>query len=221
MPELSSRNLLLLYNRLYSAYGPQHWWPAESGFEVMIGSILVQNTAWKNVEQAIQNLKQAECLSEKRLAELPDTELAELIRPSGHFNIKTKRLKNFLHTYRLMGGFEGLQSFGTNKLRQILLDINGIGPETADDILLYSFNRPVFVIDACTRRLFSRLDLIAGDEPYETLRASVEQALGADTEVYNEYHALVVRHAKEKCALGADCQHCRIEMPLIELRQTG
>ena len=181
----------------------------------MVGAILTQNTAWKNVEKTIQNLKQAQCLSANKLIGLADTELSRLLRPSGYFNLKAKRLKNFVRAYRRRGKYAGLQAMETDQLRRVLLEVNGIGQETADDILLYSFDRPVFVVDAYTRRLFSHLDLIGGNESYETLRLAVQQALATtDAGLYNEYHALIVRHAKEKCTLGADCRHCRIVVPL-------
>lgn len=187
-----------IYNCLLKAYGPQNWWPADSPFEVMVGAILTQNTAWINVEKAIINLKQADALNIHSIIELPDEKLAELIRPSGYFNVKTKRLKNYVGWFVDEGRFNKLNKLDDLELRKRLLSVNGIGPETADDILLYAFERPVFVIDAYTRRLLLKLDLINGDESYEDLRCMFETALEPDVEKFKEYHALIVRYAKQK-----------------------
>ena len=203
--------LLQIYDRLYRTYGPQDWWPADSPFEVMVGAVLTQNTAWTNVEKAIANLKQADCLDAAELGRMPEKKLARLIRPSGYFNVKTKRLKNLCHWLLEQGGVESIAEMHTGDLRTALLGINGVGPETADDILLYAFDRCVFVIDVYTRRLFSRLGLIEGDEPYEELRSYFESRLSADTTLFGEYHALIVRHAKEKCSDRAGCKHCFVE----------
>ncbi len=145
---------------------------------------------------------------------LSHPELAAIIRPSGYFNIKAKRLKNLCRWLVLQGGESGLAQNPTTELRDGLLSINGIGPETADDILLYALNRPVFVIDTYTRRLLGQLNLINGDEPYELLRKGFETSLNGSQELYNEFHALIVRHAKEKCAVQDSCLHCTVEAPL-------
>ena len=203
-----------LYHRLLTSYGQQHWWPADNPFEVMVGAILTQNTAWTNVEKAIQNLKQAKALNTHSIIELTDEELAALIRPSGYFNVKTKRLKNYTHWFVEQGRYKGLDQYPDLDLRQRLLAVNGIGPETADDILLYAFERPVFVIDTYTRRLLIKLQLITGDESYETLRQLFESALGQDVSLFKEYHALIVRHAKVKCSGQTACEHCYIEAPI-------
>jgi endonuclease-3 related protein len=206
--------LLEIYHRLDECYGPQHWWPADSPFEVMVGAILTQNTAWANVEKAISNLKEANALNIHALIELSEKNLAKLIRPSGYFNVKSKRLKHFVHWFETEGRFNGLQNLDDEVLRKRLLDVNGIGPETADDILLYAFERPVFVIDSYTRRLLKTLKLIDGDEPYETLRQLFESSLVSDVSLFKEYHALIVRHAKEKCTHENSCLHCKVESPL-------
>ncbi len=200
-----------VYHRLYQSYGQQHWWPGETPFEVMVGSILTQNTAWLNVEKAIHNLQSANCLTASRIDALAMEELAELIRPCGYFNIKAQRLKNFCAWYLQQGELEGLSSMDSGLLRHTLLGLNGIGPETADDMLLYAFLRPVFVIDAYTRRIFSRLGLIEGDEGYETLRNLFELHLGPDLDLFNEYHALLVMHAKQVCALKPVCEKCSLQ----------
>ena len=211
---MQQQQLEIVYQRLYRAYGPQHWWPGDTPFEVMIGAVLTQNTAWPNVEKAIANLKAADCFDAEKINKLSNTRLAELIRPSGYFNIKAKRLKNLCCWIIEQDGIETLSRLDTAVLRDSLLAINGVGPETADDILLYGFQRPVFVIDTYTRRLFSRFSLIKGDEHYETLRGWFEAALEPDVLLYNEYHALIVRHAKEKCTENSHCVHCQVEADL-------
>jgi endonuclease-3 related protein len=200
--------LRAVHERLLAAYGPQHWWPGETPFEVMVGAVLTQNTAWRNVERAIANLKGAGALEAARLAVLPAAELAALIRPAGYFNVKARRLQAFCRFVVASGGESALASLATPVLRRRLLAVHGVGPETADDILLYAFGRPVFVIDAYTRRLFARLGLARGDEPYEALRAGVERVLGPDAALFNELHGLIVRHAKAACAKTPRCAGC-------------
>ena len=197
-----------IYQRLYSHYGPQYWWPAESPFEVMVGAILTQNTAWTNVEKAMLRIKKNIHLGEHELLALDPHQLADWIKPSGYFNIKTKRLRALCEWLAKNGGVTELNQWPTNQLRTSLLAVYGVGPETADDIVLYAFNRPVFVIDAYTRRLFSRLGLINGDEAYETLRTLFEDSLPKRANLFNEYHALVVLHAKQVCKPKPDCEHC-------------
>ncbi|MEA1051707.1 endonuclease [Lamprobacter modestohalophilus] len=198
-----------LYTSLLAAYGEQQWWPAETAFEVMLGAILTQNTAWTNVERALSQLRAEIPLRPESVLALAEPALAELIRPSGYFNVKARRLRSFCEALLEAGGEAALAALPTDQLRLWLLAINGIGPETADDILLYAFERPVFVVDAYTRRLFGRLGLIAGDESYEDIRQHVEAALGPDVACFNEYHALIVRHAKEVCrARKPGCQVC-------------
>jgi len=210
-----SRNvLMILYDRLFTAYGPQHWWPAQTPFEVIVGAVLTQNTSWKNVVQAIDNLKRAGLLGLDAIHGLDHDTLAVCIRPSGYFNVKVRRLKNLCAWLYQEGGIQRLERLPTSTLRNGLLAVNGIGPETADDILLYAFNRPVFVIDTYTRKLLVSLGLIEGGEDYEALRTGFEAGLAPDPALYNEYHALIVRHAKEKCRSVPDCRHCLIERPI-------
>ncbi|VAX06846.1 Endonuclease III [hydrothermal vent metagenome] len=206
--KLGKSDLLAVYSSLFNAYGSQHWWPGDTPFEVMVGAILTQNTAWPNVEKAIINLKQADTLTLAGLCSIPHEQLATLIKPSGYFNIKAKRLICFCRFLQEHGGEDGLGQLETLELRRALLGVNGVGPETADDMLLYAFHRPVFVIDAYTRRIFSRLGMIKGDEPYEELRSGFELSLGPDVVVYNEYHALIVRHAKNHCRVKPACTGC-------------
>lgn len=205
---LSSRKLRSIFQQLLAQYGPQGWWPGETAFEVMVGAVLTQNTAWINVERAIANLTANAALSPERILAVDEAQLAEWIRPSGYFNIKARRLRNYCRWYTDAGGYQPLAKQSDMDLRRALLAVNGVGPETADDILLYAFERPVFVIDAYTRRLFARLGLIQGDEGYEVLRLALEQALGADVALFNEYHALIVVHAKDICRVRPRCSEC-------------
>ncbi|MEW6647238.1 MAG: endonuclease III domain-containing protein [Pseudomonadota bacterium] len=200
-----------VYAALYRAYGPQHWWPGDTPFEVMVGAVLTQNTAWSNVEKAIDNLKAHDALDPAVITHTHAATLAAWLKPSGYFNIKARRLKNFCAWYLAAGGLALLQKLETPALRRALLGVNGIGPETADDILLYAFQRPVFVIDAYTRRLFSRLHLVTGEETYEELRHYFEQGLGRSARkvaLFNEYHALIVAHAKQACRTRPLCDTC-------------
>lgn len=208
MTMLTRRKLLSTYNALYRTFGAQEWWPADSPFEVMVGAVLTQNTAWSNVERAIGNLVERDKLNAADIVRARNDHLALWLRPSGYFNIKAQRLKNFCRWYLEQGGYRRLARMRTGDLRRALLSVNGIGHETADDILLYAFGRPVFVIDAYTRRLFARLGLVAGDEPYDELRLALERSLGEDATLFNEYHALIVRHAKEHCRVRPRCTGC-------------
>ena len=197
-----------VYHLLYDTYGPQHWWPGETPFEVMVGAILTQNTAWINVEKAIANLVSHNRLDAGKIVATRKDHVANWLRPSGYFNVKTERLKNFCRWYLEKGGFRALSRMDTAQLRVALLSVNGVGPETADDMLLYAFERPVFVIDAYTRRLFVRLGLFNGNESYDTMRVDIESILGPETVLFNEYHALIVRHAREVCRVRPRCGNC-------------
>ena len=208
-----SREILLsIFDSLHAFHGPRHWWPGDTPFEIMVGAVLTQNTAWINVEKAIANLVADDLLDPVRIVSVRKDYLARRLKPSGYFNLKAGRLRHFCHWYIDSGEYVVLAKTPTEALRQSLLSVHGIGPETADDILLYAFSRPVFVIDAYTRRLFSRLGIIAGDEPYETLRMMIEQTLGADVELYNEYHALIVQHAKDICRTRPECARCTLNV---------
>jgi endonuclease-3 related protein len=206
----NGQKLRQIFDLLLDTHGRQKWWPGDSPFEVMVGAILTQNTAWSSVERAIANLKDAKVLQQQRILDLPIDELGQLIRPSGYFNQKAKRLHNLCLFLEESGGEDGLSKVGTAALRDMLLAINGIGPETADDILLYALHRPVFVVDAYTRRIFSRLGMLQGDEGYEEIRSGFEQMLGPDTEMFNEYHALIVLHGKETCKTYPHCGQCSL-----------
>jgi endonuclease-3 related protein len=200
------------YQRIYDIlnlhYGPQHWWPADSPFEVMIGAVLVQNTTWKNTSAAITSLKQAGLMSPSAINKTSNDHLASLIISSGYFNIKAKRLRALCEWLVEHGDIEQLKRLPLESIRMDLLTVHGIGPETADDILLYALDKPVFVIDAYTRRLFSRLGLVKHDAAYEELRTVFEQALEKDVSLYNQYHALIVVHGKNICMTRPLCQLC-------------
>ena len=197
-----------VYATLDAAYGPQGWWPAQSPFEVMVGAVLTQNTAWTNVERALERLTGRCPLTAESILALDEPALADALRPSGYFNVKARRLRSFCQAFVAAGGLAGLAALDTKALRHHLLAIPGIGPETADDCLLYAFDRPVFVVDAYTRRVFTRLGLLTGNEGYETIRAAFETALGPDVPLYNAYHALIVRHGKEVCRTRPRCDGC-------------
>ena len=174
----------------------------------MVGAILTQNTAWTNVERAIKNLRQAKLLQAKAIVLCRRERLAKHLRPSGYFNVKAKRLKNYCSWYLGAGEYRRLKHLETTDLRRALLAVNGVGPETADDILLYAFDRPVFVVDAYTRRLFERLGVLSGAESYEEVRGLFESGLGLETSLFNEYHALIVHHAKHICRPRPLCADC-------------
>lgn len=208
-----SEQLTEIYELLFDRFGPQHWWPGQSQFEIITGAILTQNTNWTNVEKAIANLKSAGCMSPEKLFHLDIAQLAKHIRPAGYYNIKTKRLKNFINW--LFENYDGklanLETINTNQLRTELLTVKGIGYETADSILLYAFERPVFVVDAYTARIAVRHHLIEPDADYEQLRELFQSNLPQDVHLFNEYHALLVKVGKESCRPNAKCPGCPLE----------
>ena len=204
----NSAALTDIYQRLFRAFGPQHWWPGDTQLEIAVGAILTQDTAWSNVKKAIAVLKSHRLLTPERLTRLSPTEIAPLIRSAGFYNIKAARLAAFLGWLKSAGGFATLRRTSTVELRAQLLACHGIGFETADSILLYALSRPVFVVDAYTRRIQSRYGLIVGDEHHETLRAMFESSLPRSTRLYNEYHALLVRLAKTNCRVRPTCDSC-------------
>ena len=190
-----------IYERMLAHFGPQHWWPAETPLEVMVGAILTQNTAWKNVERAIANLKGAGVLSLAALADLPTGLLAEYIRPAGYYNLKAGRLHNLLHFITDQHG-DDLQSFlgqPMPQLREQLLSVRGVGRETADSILLYAAGLPIFVVDAYTHRILVRHQVIDEDADYEAIQELFMDSLACDAQLYNEYHALLVRVGNAYC----------------------
>ncbi len=202
-----------IYQLLYDAFGPQHWWPGDSRIEIITGAILTQNTSWANVKKAITNLKADDRLHAEKLHNLELSQLAELIRPAGYYNIKAKRLKSFLNWLfeNYDGKLENLESIDTEQLRVELLSVKGIGRETSDSILLYAFDRPIFVVDAYTARITMRHRLIEPGADYEQLRDLFESNLPQDIQLFNEYHALLVRVGNEFCKPKAKCPNCPLE----------
>lgn len=209
-----------VYERLLARFGPQHWWPGESPFEIMVGAVLVQNTAWRNVERAIENLREAGVMQPHALYALAPEELAELIRPAGYYQVKTKRLRNLLKF--VIDEFDGSLDamFGTSlaSLREQLLAVHGIGPETADAILLYAGGLPTFVVDTYAHRILARHGWIEYEADYHRIKDYFESTLPSDAPLYNEYHALLVRVGKDYCRrTGPKCDEC----PLCELLPAG
>lgn len=199
-----------LFHRLYRAYGPQHWWPGDTPFEVAVGAILTQNTNWGNVEKAITNLRKACALNPRVIGEMPPHELAALIRPAGYYNIKARRLKNFIHLLcaEYGGSMQKMKREDGEVIREKLLGVNGIGPETADSIMLYALDKPVFVIDAYTKRVLSRHNILSHEEPYDAFQELFHRHFARDFALYNEYHALFVRICKEHCKTKPHCEGC-------------
>lgn len=210
--KLSDNNVNNIFNTLYSIYGPQFWWPGESQFEIIIGAILTQNTSWQNVAKTIINLKENDLLDPSLLLSADPYYIKELIKPSGFYNIKYKRLRNFLEyltNYEM--DLNRLSFIDTYDLRSKLLNINGIGPETADSILLYAFDRPIFVVDSYTRRLFSRLGYKwMKKASYDDIQIFFMNNLPPVTKLFNEYHALIVQHCKSLCRKQPLCSKCSI-----------
>ncbi len=207
------KKLLEIYKRLYRAFGPQYWWPGESPFEIAVGAILTQNTNWGNVEKAIENLKREKVLSAKSIHEIRVDKLASLIKPAGYFNVKAKRLKTFIGF--LMnehhGSMKRMKNEKMQTLRAKLLKVNGVGPETADSILLYALEKPVFVIDAYTKRVLSRHGIMEHEKPYEEFQELFHSSLKRDVKLFNEYHALFVRLGKTYCRKKPRCEKCPLE----------
>ncbi len=208
------RRLSLIYQKLHSFFGSQHWWPADTPFEVMVGAILTQNTNWLNVEKAINNLKEHNLLNPQTLYRLSHKRLASLIRPAGYYNVKAKRLKSFLRFFieHYGGNVKKMSGIDTSYLRQQLLSVNGIGPETADSILLYALNRPTFVVDAYTKRVLLRHRLIDEDAGYDKIQNLFMKNLKMGVRLFNEYHALLVKLGKEFCLKNkARCEICPLK----------
>ena len=190
-----------VYDRLLARYGAQGWWPADSQFEVMVGAVLTQATAWTNVEKAIANLRRAEALSPRAVREMDAAELEALIKPSGFFRVKARRLRalcDFIGA-RFSDDLEAMAREPAESLRREILEVDGVGDETADDILLYALGFPIFVVDAYTRRVFHRLGASAERARYADLQRMFHAALPRDAALFNEYHALIVRHAVSRC----------------------
>ncbi len=202
-----------MFNLLLEHYGPRNWWPAETELEMMVGAILTQNTNWKNVEKAIENLKKTNLISLKALSSVTISELAQEIRPAGYYNIKAKRLKNLINfiDQHYNGNMSKLLEDETQALRQGLLSVNGIGPETADSILLYAANRPIFVIDAYTHRILNRHGMTEDQSTYQELQEQFMDNLSEDSSLFNEFHALIVEAGKDFCRKKPLCEGCPLE----------
>lgn len=202
-----------IHTRLFEHFGPQHWWPGETPFEVMLGAVLTQNTSWRNVSMVIEALRQEGLLSFAALEALPIEILAEKIRPSGYYNQKARRLKGLFAAIRADSG--SLENFFTqdmHTLREKLLAVKGIGPETADSIILYAADKPVFVVDAYTYRILFRHDLVAEEAGYEEIQELFLGKLPTETRLFNEYHALLVRLGKDYCKKSSPlCDRCPLQ----------
>lgn len=192
--------LLTVYRRLFRRFGPRHWWPGETPFEVAVGAVLTQNTAWTNVERAIAGLKRARALSPRRILAAAPRRLARWIRPAGYFNLKARRLRALVAWWAGQGNpVVTTRRRPLAALRQELLGIYGVGPETADSILLYALGRPAFVVDTYTKRIFARHGWVSWDASYEALQRVFTRRLPQDAALYNEYHALLVELGKTTC----------------------
>jgi endonuclease-3 related protein len=216
-----SRQTLLLnmYGAMFDALGPSEWWPGQTPFEVCLGAILTQNTSWANVEKAIWNLREKGLIQPEALHSVPESDLAELIRPAGYFRVKARRLKSFVQFLRLEAGFDvaALAAQDLEVLRPKLLHVKGIGPETADSILLYALDKPSFVVDAYTARICHRHALVPSDIAYDELRDFFMDVLPLDIYLYNEFHALFVRVGKKWCKKrNGQCAEC----PLFSFLET-
>jgi endonuclease-3 related protein len=208
-----------VYRQLLDAFGPQNWWPGDTHFEMMVGAILVQNTNWQNVERAIGNLRAADLLAPDALYDVPQEELEELIRPAGYYRIKAKRLRSLLKflVERYDGSIEAMFHTPLEKLRQELLGIHGVGPETADSILLYAGGLPTFVVDAYTYRIFSRHGWIDPESDYHQIQEFFHDHLPADAPMFNEFHALLVHAGKHHCKKAVPlCEMCPLKSMLPE-----
>ncbi len=212
-----SGQLKKAYDRLFAVLGPQHWWPGETPFEILVGAVLTQNTNWRNVEKAIDNLRENDLLDPHALYNVPVEELEELIRPAGYFRVKAKRLRSVIgHVVRHYdGSLDAMFSQSLSSLREELLEINGVGPETADSILLYAGGKNIFVVDAYTHRIFSRHGWIDFDADYHQIQDYAMSTLPDDVQLFNEYHALIVNVGKNFCKKAKPlCAECPLEKML-------
>ena len=211
-----SAHLKDVFQRLYEAFGPQHWWPGESPLEVIVGAVLTQNTAWKNVSRALDNLREAGLLSLKTLHQLPEEELAEWIRPAGYYRLKARRLKNLLNfiSEDFDGSLEAMFQVELGALRERLLGVNGIGPETADSILLYAGKLPTFVVDNYTARVLKRHAWMEPKADYYAIKEHFEENLDGNVALFNEFHALLVRVGNQFCRKRPRCDECPLQ-PLL------
>jgi len=217
------KTFMKIYSKLYRVYGPRHWWPGETSFEVMVGAILTQNTSWKNVEKAIQKLKGEGVLSPEGIRRLKKSEVAPLIRSSGYYRVKADRLKAFINfLFEEYGGdLKRMKRERLEKLREKLLDIQGIGPETADSILLYGLKKSIFVVDAYTKRILSRHGIISERASYGEVQKLFIDHLPRDEKLFNEYHALLVHLGKMVCRKVPKCDICPLKGVKCEASGVG
>lgn len=213
MLDSTGQRLMEMFDNLMHHFGPQNWWPAETELEMMVGAVLTQNTNWKNVEKALYNLKKGNLLSLDKLNALSISDVAELIRPAGYFNIKAKRLKNLIDLIkeRYQADLSMFFKEETWTLREDLLSVKGIGPETADSILLYAARRPLFVVDAYTHRILTRHGMTDEQASYHELQALFMDHLPDDSALFNEFHALLVKAGKEYCRRKPLCHRCPLK----------
>ena len=213
----SNQTLIKAYNLLFSFFGPQNWWPAETDLEMMVGAILTQNTNWNNVERAILKLKEKSLLSIQKLNQIPASTLAEYIRPAGYYNLKVKRLKNLINFIvdKYNGTIDNLFALDTQEIREELLKVKGIGLETADSIVLYGAGRPIFVVDTYTHRIVTRHGFIEEEAGYNDLQSFFMDNLSHDVELFKEFHALIVKTGKNFCKRYPLCSKC----PLNQLNK--
>ena len=213
LENLIGQKLREMFDLMLNHFGPQNWWPGETVLEIMVGAVLTQNTNWKNVEKAIKNLKKKDLLSLNVLHALSVKELAEEIRPAGFFNIKAKRLKNLLDFIAdlYQADLSFLLKDDTETLREGLLSVKGVGPETADSILLYALHRPIFVVDAYTHRILGRHGMMDEHATYHELQALFLDHLPDDPKLFNEFHALFVKTGKEYCRTNPRCNSCPLD----------
>ncbi|MDQ6959927.1 MAG: endonuclease III domain-containing protein [Mariprofundaceae bacterium] len=210
---------LQIYRQLLAAYGERHWWPADTVFEVMVGAVLTQNTRWENVKMAIANLKQAGMLDAERICNSNRKQLAEYIRPSGFFRQKSRYLQAMSLFYYHHGCESGLKKWSMSNLRKTLLTVQGIGPETADSMLLYALEKPIFVVDAYTRRIFNRLGHLPQDADYRHTQHYFHSRLPRSLPLFKEFHALIVEHAKRHCRVTPRCEDCPLRQHCLYAEQ--
>ncbi|MDR2460520.1 MAG: endonuclease III domain-containing protein [Deltaproteobacteria bacterium] len=213
--------LMDIFQRLLAHFGERHWWPGDSPFEVMVGAVLTQNTAWRNVVSAIANLKELDLMLPEKILSSEKEILAKALKPSGYYNVKAKRLSamvKFIMDSGTGGENPSVLAWPMDKLRGALLEVNGLGPETADSILLYAAHHPSFVVDAYTRRILKRHMLIVGDPPYEEIRNWFMETLTPSRALYNEYHALLVACGHHFCSPVPACDSCPLDsLPKLEV----
>jgi endonuclease-3 related protein len=209
---VKSKTVKNIYQTLLKHYGPQHWWPGDTPFEVMVGAILTQRTSWRNVEQAIKNLKKAGLMTADSIAGSSVDKIRSLVRPSGFYNVKAERL--FSLARYLNENYDSPEDIFKNDIQDVreeLLGLRGIGKETADSMILYAGNNPIFVVDAYTKRMCERLDIPVKSLDYDDLQSYFQEAMPKDANIYKEFHALIVIHGKEMCKTRPVCKGCPLQ----------